>query len=188
MQIIAFAFKKGSGKSTAGKFLSTYLKINANHLKVKQISFAAKLKDVCHQLYKWAGLQSAIYYESHRNKKEVVLPKVGLSPRDIWIQVGNKMREVYENTWIDFALQGVSADILIISDLRFPNEASAIIEHGGLLVKISRDGLPQGTDPAEVDLDDWENWDYVIANNFSLQMLNTAVEVIAKDLIKKCLR
>jgi len=184
MQIIAFGYKKGSGKDTAGKFLSTYLKINANHIKVKQISFAAKLKDVCHQLYKWAGLQPAIYYESHRDEKEVVLPKIGLSPREIWIQVGNKMREVYERTWIDFALQGVSADILIITDLRFPNEARAIVEYDGLLVKINRDGLPQGTDPAEVDLDDWENWDYVVANNGTLQDLNYWAETIAKDLIR----
>lgn len=183
MQIIAFGYKKGSGKDTAGKFLSTYLKINANYLKVKQISFAAKLKNICHQLYGWAGLRPAIYYESHRDKKEVVLPKIGLSPRDIWIKVGNKIREVYENTWIDFALQGVSADILIITDLRFLNEASSIIKHGGLLVKIYRDGLPQGTDPAEVDLDDWKNWDYVIANNGSLQDLNTLVEAIARELI-----
>lgn len=184
MQIIAFGYKKGSGKDTAGKFLSTYLKINANHLKIKQISFAAKLKDVCYQLYKWADLKPAIYYESRRDEKEIMLPKIGLAPRDIWIQVGNKMREVHRNTWIDFVLQDVSADILIITDLRFQNEATSVLEYGGTLVKIYRDSLPQGTDPAEVDLDTWENWDYTIANNGSFQDLNYYVETIAKDLIR----
>ena len=184
MKIIAFGYKKGSGKSTAGKFLSTHLKITVGHLKIKQISFAAKLKDISHQLFGWAGLRPGVYYETHWDRKEVVLPKLGLSPRDTWILVGNKMREIYQDTWINFALYGVDADILIITDLRFINEADQVVAAGGYTAKLNRDGLPQGTDPAEVELDSWNGWKYTIDNNGSFQELHTQIEKIAEDLIE----
>ena len=184
MKIIAFGYKKGSGKNTAGKFLSTHLKITAGHLKVKQISFAAKLKDISHQLYGWAGVRPGVYYETHWDRKEVVLPKLGLSPRDTWILIGNKMREMYADTWIKFALFGVNADILIITDLRFINEADQVVAAGGCVARIIRDGLPQGTDPAEVELDSWSGWKYTIDNNGTFQELHTQIEKIAEDLIK----
>ena len=184
MNIVAFGYKKGVGKDTAGRFLSTFLKIEAPQLLIKHVSFAAKLKDISYQLYNWGGLKRGIFYESHRELKEVVLPQLGLSPREIWINVGNKLREVYTNTWINFALFGVQADILIITDLRFINEAKAILEADGILVKINRLGLPQGTDPAEIDLDTWNKWNYTIDNNGSLQGLNVAIEEIARNLLK----
>jgi len=186
MNIVAFGYKKGVGKDTAGRFLNTFLKIEAPQLLIKHVSFAAKLKEVAHQLYSWGGLKRGIFYESHRELKEVILPQLGLSPRQIWIDVGNKMREVYSNTWINFALYGVDADILIITDLRFINEAEAVLEAGGILVKINRLGLPQGTDPAEVDLDSFSDhrWDYIINNNGSLQGLNVTIEEIARNLLK----
>ena len=185
MKIVAFGYKKGVGKDTCGKFLQTFLKLEAPDLKIKQISFAAKLKDISYQLYSWVGLKRGIYYESHRDKKEVVLPQLGLSPRQIWIEVGNKMREVYPNTWIDYALHGVKANILVITDLRFCNEAHAILKADGTIIKIIRDGIPQGTDPAEVDLDILPDghWNYIIENDGTLHDLNTKIEKIAKGLL-----
>ena len=186
MQIVAFGNKKGVGKSTCGKFLATFLKIENPNLKIKQISFAAKLKDISFQLYGWAGLKRGVYYESHYELKEIVLPQLELSPRQIWIEVGNKMREVYENTWINFALFGINTDIIIITDLRFRNEAKAILRASGLIVKINRLGISQGTDPAEVELDSWPDrqWDCIIDNNSSLQDLHSTVEQIAKGLLE----
>ena len=160
------------------------LKIENPSLKIKQISFAAKLKDVSYQLYSWAGLKIGVYYESHYELKEVALPHLELSPRQIWIEVGNKMREIYSDTWINFALFGVQADILIITDLRFCNEAAAILETGGLVKKINRFNIPQGTDLAEIDLDTWGEWYDIIDNGGSLQDLHSTVDQIAKDLLK----
>jgi len=183
MKIVAFGYKKGVGKSTAGKFLATFLKIENPDLKIKQISFAAKLKDISYQLYSWAGIKRGVYYESHYQEKEFILPRLGLSPRQIWIGVGNKLREVYKNTWINFALFGIKADIIIITDLRFCNEAAAVLETGGRLIKINRHNITQGTDPAEIDLDSWSEWHDIIDNGGSLQDLNSTIEQIAKDLL-----
>ena len=65
-------------------------------------------------------------------------------------------------------------DIVIISDLRFSNEACAISKRGGRLVKINRD-VPKGIDPAEVDLMNWGDWDHIIDNNGTLNELNEKV-------------
>jgi hypothetical protein len=76
----------------------------------------------------------------------------------------------------------------IITDCRFPNEAQAIKDRGGIVVRINRDknGLsvksPTGTSydtrsgqvtnlhPSETSLNDWK-FDYVIENNSSIEVL-----------------
>jgi hypothetical protein len=183
MKIVGLGYKKGVGKSTLAKFITTYVRCTRPDINIKELSFAAKLKDICYQIYRWTGLRHGQHYENHRDEKEIVLPAIGLSPRDIWIQVGNKFREVYGTTWIDFALKGVNADILIITDVRFRNEAEAIRKKDGMLIEITRPNILQGTDPAEVDLDTWTDWDCTIANNYDLASLNIWAEALAKELI-----
>lgn len=184
-KIIAFGYKKGVGKDTLGKFLMTALRIEAPGLRVQHVSFAEKLKDIAFQLYGWAGLERGIYYEGvGRNKKEVILPLIGKTSREIWIGVGNKLREFYPNTWIDFALKGVEADILVITDCGFRNEAAAIRKAGGLLCKINRDGLPQGTDAREVELNSWRDWNFVVNNDSSLEYLNGIAKHLADRLLQ----
>ena len=173
MTIIAFGYKKETGKSTAAKLLTTFLRCEHPELIIKQVSFAAKLKDIAYQLYSWGGLKRGLYYENHYREKEIILPCLNLSPRQIWIGVGNKLREVRESTWIDYALN-ITADFIIISDLRFTNEAEAIKKKSGLLVKIDRD-VPKGTDAAEIDLDNYFDWDVTIKNNGTLNQLNMEV-------------
>jgi len=181
MKIVAFGHQKGAGKDTAAQFLTTFLKTNYPKLRVKHTGFANKLKDVSFQLFKWAGLKRAIYYETHYSEKEIVLPLVGLTPREIWIAVGNGMREIHQDVWINCALSVPNVDILIISDLRFKNEAHAI-GFKGLLIRIDRD-IERGTDPAEIDLLDWTDWDRAIDNNGTLQELNTEIESLGKVLV-----
>lgn len=184
MKIIAFCYKKGTGKDTLGKFLMTALRIQAPGVKVQHVSFAAKLKDISFQLYAWAGLKQGVYYETGRNKKEVILPLIGKTPREIWIGVGNKMREFYPDTWIDYAIKGVKADIVVITDCGFINEAAAIREAGGLLCKINRDGLPQGTDAREVELNSWRDWNFVVNNDSTLEYLNDIAKHLADLLLE----
>ncbi len=185
-KIIAFGHQKNTGKDTAAKFLNTILRITAPHLIIKHVSFAAKLKDICFQLYGWASLKRGIYYETHYQQKETPLPLLnGLTPRDLWIGVGNKLRELYSDTWIDYALKGVNADIIIISDLRFENEALALQEVNAQLIKIIRSGTELGTDAAETSLLTWTEWDTEIYNDGPLDDLNMAMEILAGQILNK---
>lgn len=181
--IIGLAYKKGVGKDTLASFIDTWIRCNAPDIIIKKISFAAKLKDICYQLYGWAGLQRGIYYETHRDTKEVMLPGLKMSPRAIWIHVGNALRNIYENTWIDFALIGVKAEIILITDVRFRNEAEAIKDVGGKVIKINRPTIAQGTDPAEIELDTWHDWDLIVDNNQTLRELNSIAVDLAREIV-----
>ena len=183
MRIVGIGYKKGSGKDQFASFMHTFIRCTQPGYCVKRVSFADKLKIISCELYHWAGLETGIYYETHRDKKEISLPLIGKSPRQIWIEVGNKLREVYPRTWIDFALRGVDADIIIISDVRFWNEALAIRNRGGTLVRIDRPHIPQGFDPAEVELDGWDDWDLIVNNDRDLVFLNSIAESLSRKLI-----
>ena len=110
------------------------------------------------------------------------MSKLNLTPREIWILMGNKIREIYEATWIDYIIQKINVDILIISDLRFRNEAIAIKKAKGTLIKIERN-TTRSFDPAEVDLDNWTDWDLIIDNNGTLSDLNKKIEQLALNLM-----
>ena len=174
-KIIAFGHQKEVGKSSAAKFLDTYIRTTCPKIKVKNAAFACKLKDVAFQMFSWAGLNRGIYYETHYEEKEIVLTRIGLSPRDIWIAVGNKMREINETVWLINAINCPQCDTIIISDLRFYNEAEYIRHHGGILVKIARPGMETVTDAAETSLLGYRNWDHVIINDGTLEDLNVDV-------------
>ncbi len=175
MKIIAFGHRKSVGKSTASKLLDTHIRVTYPKLKVKHSSFAGKLKDVAFQMFGWAGLMRDVYYETHYEEKEVVLPLIGKSPRDIWIEVGNKMREISPDVWLKNAIACPKCDIIIISDLRFTNEAFYIKNAGGLVVKVKRPGLRLGSDQAEVDLLSYTQWDAIIENDGTLDEFNTKI-------------
>jgi hypothetical protein len=66
----------------------------------------------------------------------------------------------------------------IITDTRFPNEAQAIKDAGGLVIRVDRPNVkPINDHPSEVGLDDW-NFDYKIANVSDLKALTRTVETI----------
>jgi hypothetical protein len=188
MIVIAFGYRKRSGKDTAAKFLDTLLRCERTDLKICRAAFADKLKDICFQLFNWAGLQRGQFYEEHPEFKEVILQKLNKTPRQIWIEVGNYLRDVYPMTWIDYVLHGVRGDVVITSDLRFRNEAAKLRAVGAKLIKIEAQerliasGVKPGTDPAEIELDGWQDWDFYISNNGTQKELYEAIEDLAKRL------
>lgn len=181
-KIIAFGHRKRVGKDTAAKFLDTHLRCHG--IKSVKLSFAAKHKAVCYDMFHWAGLQPGIFYEDEKNAhlREVVLPKIGKTPRQIWIEVGNKMREVYSDVWIDNALYGTpNAQILIITDLRFANEASKVKSLNGVIFKIIRPDAPVSDDASDSALDDYTGWDRILENTGDLQAFHTIIAAVGEE-------
>lgn len=88
----------------------------------------------------------------------------------------------------------------IISDVRFPNEAKAIKDKNGILIRVNRNPKEKWIDKQEWDLhtkgivphesetalDDYKNWDYVIDNNGSIPDLVEKVKdiLIREEIIK----
>jgi hypothetical protein len=66
----------------------------------------------------------------------------------------------------------------IITDVRFPNEAKAIKDRGGIIIRVDRPFCkPINNHPSEISLDNW-NFDYKIANVSDLTSLSFTVEGI----------
>ncbi|BCS53318.1 hypothetical protein [Geobacter sp. SVR] len=93
------------------------------------------------------------------------------TPRALMQWWGTEFRRNYfgENYWISRFLEACDnpKQLYVVDDCRFPNEAQAIKEAGGKLVRIERPVRPIGSNPehpSEVALDGWTAWDMVIQN------------------------
>lgn len=186
MDIYAFGHKKRVGKDTAAGMLLKIIAERFPHTYIQKVSFARKMKEMCFQLYRWDGLMHPDQYECVHNAelRDVPLPTIGKTPRQIWIEFGTTVgRSIYENTWVDLLIRGPvgglpKASIMIISDLRFPNEAARIREFGGKLIKIENPRVPVTDDVADVALDGFDGWDYVIQNDGTIRNLREKIGAI----------
>lgn len=168
--IVGLGHQTDVGKDTAARALVE--RFGAIHLK-----FAAGIKEVSYDLFGHLGLLPGPEYEKPggRELRKQILPGIGKTPEDIWIDVGTKMREVYEPVWSDRGMKLATnmgardrrpeGDVLVVfSDARSLVEANAIKQAGGLLIKITRPGnRVLGLD--ELIPDDWSGWDAVIENS-----------------------
>lgn len=66
----------------------------------------------------------------------------------------------------------------IITDTRFKNEAKAVKDRGGILIRVNRPGIETGNHPSEVDLDNYKDFDYKIENNSSIEELVSKVKKV----------
>lgn len=167
MNIIALGHYKRVGKDTFADYvIDKCWGVNANFRVIKR-SWAWKLKSITHELYGWAGLQEPEFYETAQGAllREVVLPKIGKSPREIWIDFGTKAvrEQVYEETWRDYLLNADhQCDCLIIPDTRFYNEIEGVKAAGGHTIKIVRPGYSPGNNKPDLELLNYTEWDNVI--------------------------
>lgn len=74
----------------------------------------------------------------------------------------------------------------ILTDCRFPNEAQAIKDRGGIIIRVNRlfdDEMgytaPQHLHPSETSLDNW-NFDWVINNDGTIEDLIIKVKIMLK--------
>lgn len=88
-----------------------------------------------------------------RAKREVpavrrVLQDIGLEVRDV----------VGVDAWVDVAMKAARGQReVVITDVRFPNEATAIKNAGGHVVRLDRSGVgPINSHPSERSMDDWQ--------------------------------
>lgn len=91
-----------------------------------------------------------------------------------------------ENIWVDIVFrqaEEAGVENAIITDCRFPNEAQAVKNKGGFVVRVTRPGVqPVNAHPSEVALDDW-GFDYAVHNDGTLDELHLK----AKDLYEHLL-
>ena len=65
----------------------------------------------------------------------------------------------------------------IITDVRFPNEAKAVKDRGGILIRINRPGFENtGDHLSEIALDDYKNFDTIIINDGTIEDLSKKIK------------
>jgi len=116
---------------------------------------------------------------------------VRMSVRQLLQKLGtDAMREgLHENVWVNALMADYRFPKLsqhnpshwIVTDVRFPNEAAAIIEQSGLLLRIERPGRKRDDHPSETALDDYP-FEYDIVNDGDLHDLIRKVKKLMIDL------
>lgn len=198
--IIGFTGVKGSGKDTAGNYL-------VSEYGFQKISFADKLKESAAALFgihkslwdelkndrtatitlsrdvaeKWfndgcTGPSGEPYYWDHRDIACV-------SAREFLQLYGTEShRDVFgQNFWVHHALVDIDPNLdYVVTDVRFDNEAIAIVERGGFVFKVDRDTGATDTHVSEAGVS--EAWiDEVIDNNSSLGELYEQLDSYFED-------
>lgn len=147
-----------SGKFASGKDLvADYL---VKRWSFRKVSFAGKLKCVCADLFGMVG-----------------------KDRSLLQRVGAAMRGIDDLVWVRYALKQNTADErIVISDVRYKNEADYIQAHGGRLIRLEcseeervkryeaiYDGAPPREEidhVSETDLDSFGKWDYCVHTTY----------------------
>lgn len=120
--------------------------------------------------------------------------------RSLLISIGQKMREINQDVWIDYLLKQIadSDDNIVITDVRQANEYIKCREAGFLPVRVTsslanrieRCKQRDGFEPTQETLDQWEsegevgadNFTYVeIRNDFELSDLESDVDYVVKN-------
>ena len=93
---------------------------------------------------------------------------------NVWV---NALMSDYEGMY-DMDTDRTTYPKWIITDTRFPNEAQAIQQANGIIIRVERPGVkPINNHPSEVSLDDW-NFDHTIMNDGSVEDLVKKVKQI----------
>ncbi len=169
--LIGISGKFGVGKDTLVEKILEYLKEKG--VKCKHLKFADNLKQVC-------SIVTGTKLEDHYSQegKEKMVKEIGMTIGRLQQVLGTSLREsVHPDIWVLPIIKFYENNpdtVCIISDCRFKNEAKAIRNSGGVILRINRNiKVDNGRDPAhisEVDLDDY-NFDCVIQNDSSIEVL-----------------
>ena len=83
---------------------------------------------------------------------------------------------ISDDIWVNLALKGMeSTKDYVITDVRFPNEAQAIVDFGGEIWRIRRPGVTAvNAHPSETSLDYWA-FDKYIDNKGTLEEFQTKI-------------
>lgn len=157
--LIGISGKMGSGKD---KFAQHLMKLDAD-FEVRK--FAGKLKHIAYIL---TGHEDQYSHEG----KATYLPEWNMTVGELQQRLGTEaIRNVlHMDAWVlalfaDFTVTSQ----WIITDVRFPNEAHAVLSRGGLLVRIDgtriQDTSRDPNHPSEIALDTWSKWHYRFDNS-----------------------
>jgi len=102
-------------------------------------------------------------------------------------------KRVDENWWVNQVKNRCIAsksDVIIVTDCRFPNEIEGMFceDYETIVIRIKRDINTQeliASHDSETALDDWNEWNYIVENNGTLEELRGSAKEISKYLTEE---
>lgn len=198
--IIGISGKAGSGKDTVAQiiqflnFQESFPEIHTTFVNRPLPSHKLygkkwKIRKFAHAVKEVASLLTRIPV-SDFEKSEVKAMSLGehwgnMTVRDILQKIGTDAirNNVHENAWVNALMsQYHEGDNWIITDVRFPNEANAIKERGGVLIRLNRQSnvLINANHSSETALDDYEGFDFCLDNTGTIDDLIESVKDVMK--------
>lgn len=173
--LVGLVGRKRSGKDTLAGF------IRETDPGVTIMSFADPLKQACKHAYHLTDDQL-------EETKDVVDPRWGMSPRDMMKSIGTKYFRVEDpGHWIkNLGIRMSGIDSVVVSDVRFHNEALFIRENGGVLVHVSRKIEGNDDDHVSECTSDEIDCGYYISNNGSLEDLRVQLDLVLRTISGGC--
>ena len=183
--IIGFGHKRRVGKDLCGGLAVSHL--IAAGMPAVQDWFAWSLKAMC---------QAAFGFSEEQlwgDKKLEVDPFWRMTPARALQLAGTEATHTTfgEDFWVRTVQRRVinSPDTsFVICDVRFPNEAEAIKDMGGYVVRVDRPGVADTQDgrdaqhKSETALDGYAGWSAVVTNDGTLKELKAKVNTLMRDL------
>jgi hypothetical protein len=181
-----------SGKLGSGKSLATLVLIKLfqdEDVTAVEKSFARRLKETIATLF-----NTSVETQLSQEGKNTVDPVVGKTYGQLQQILGQGLRDLIQpDLWIKLALSNLPEDeVSIISDVRYKNEVKAILERGGIVIRL--EGDPGGvraksnrdlTHSSECDLDDWEDWFLKIDNSIpDLEALEKKLQPVIANVLE----
>jgi len=185
--IIGISGKIGSGKDT---FAAHFIK-HAN--KVYGVSF--RNKKFAYNLKKIVSVLVGIPIRDvlSREGKLKYLPDWNMTVGEMQQKLGTEAirNNIHRDAWVLslFGNYDGNKDNWIVTDVRFKNEAEIVKEKGGILIRLNGDPINSKSGDnrnmahqSEIDLDDYQGFDYVYDNVPPISNLDKFVVEIAKKM------
>lgn len=172
--IIGLGYKARSGKDTVAAAL-------VERWGFKRYAFADPLKEACREIFK---LNDEQLYGSAKEKVDEFWKD---TPRRILQVVGTEcLRKGYaDDVWVRALERRIvnGPERCVVTDVRFPNEAEAIQEWGGIVLRVDRPGAAASGGvaghPSEMAMNAWAGWNGWLRNDGTLAELDELVDRMA---------
>lgn len=139
-KVVGFSGLAGSGKTTAAELLLN--EAVERRLKASKLSFAWALRQICKIAYPWVPTH---HFDGNKAQKESPIEGMpnGITGRRILQHIGTEgFRAMHPETWVrlvEYQIESSqSEDLIVIDDVRFPNELEMLKRLGAVTVRCNR--------------------------------------------------
>jgi hypothetical protein len=181
--LIGLSGKAGSGKDEVYRIIKDITDVNyenkkfAHKLKLMvTLILGCSMKDLENREFKNKDLGDEWANEERRMTPRLLLQLLGT-------ECGREI--LHSNIWVNALFADYKEDNSsnypnwVVTDCRFPNEAKAIQERGGIVIRINRPGFEDtGDHESETALDNYKEFDHVITNDGFISDLENSIKSI----------